>query len=506
MQILIVDDEPFFIEELKRIINKFRGENGLLIEDILEAYSGEQALQIIQHARPDVVFTDIRMASIDGLELAQTIQRNWPNLPVIIVSGYPSFDYAREAIRAQVVEYLLKPIDEKAMNLLLTNLYAEHALRNKENISLWLQQLIELTKPEDLAIWQEAAPKPYEQFMIGLIRTQETLNPHVTRTNDQPQGWPHDAVWNTGSTNRWDYLVFIGFTKEQAASGHVDPGDILPIFIQNPELISFIYTPAPVELELMAKTIENLYQQLDLTKVIGSQIHAPLLPTNTLHSLKQSDYRLDYLVTTLSGCVTSKDAITFHKEMQKLFQDWHHAQCNNHVIEQGLKHILRAIAKHEPEWTTFTLNRLNKHIEEILVFAHSFEEVCEAFCQMMSPLFHDASEATKTEDDSSSLYLRVTAYLTAHLSEPLTMNDVIDQFELSRTSIWSLFRQHGQTTFIEYLTNKRLEKAKELIKHFDTMKLKDIAEQVGYMDHHYFSRIFKSVTGQTPTEFRNQHH
>lgn len=502
MNILIVDDEPFFIEELKRIITNYRLENGLLLEAIQETYSGEQALRMIQSARPDVVFSDIRMASIDGLELAQTIQKEWPDLPVVIVSGYPSFDYVREAFRAQVIEYLLKPIDEQALKHLLTNLYNRYELREKEQISMWLQELVTLIRPDEMAKWRNAAPNKYEQFMIGLIRTQEALPPHqLSMAEDRKQEWPQNSVWFNVSPNKWDYLVFIGFPKEHAQLTGIDPNVLLASYISKPELISFIYTPEPVQIDSMASTIEQLYQQMDSTKVIGCQLNTPLRPRSTYHGWKQKEDGFEHLVLTLSSFIATKNELSFRREIDKLFTVWEQEKCNSYIIQQSLKNILITAAKHYPEWTTFHLNRLNKHIEEIIIFATHFEEVREGFYQLMSPLFPGTSEL---EGEDDSLFLKVSAYITAHLSEPLSLNDIIHTFDLSRTSVWSLFRQHGQTTFIEFLTRKRIEKAKYLIKHFHTMKLKDIAEQVGYMDHHYFSRIFKAITSVTPTEYRNQ--
>ncbi|WP_338551321.1 response regulator [Paenibacillus sp. KS-LC4] len=486
MRILVVDDEPFFIDELKRIIEKFRLENGKPLVEIAESYSGEQALLHIQSTRPDVVFTDIRMSSIDGLELAQTIQNNWPDLPVIIVSGYPSFDYAREAIRAQVMEYLLKPIDEKAMNLLLHNLYRKHEARKREEISIWLQKVLDISNPDDHIRWQKSSPNSHEHFIIALMRTHEYMIPN-----------PENHIWVV-STNKWDYLVFVGLTKEDSFCSSVEPTPLFLNMVKKPELMSFLYTPDPVGIDCLTSAIESLYQQLDLRKIIGYQLHSSLLPIAAPPAWKEREDRLQYLI----NLAASKKAQAFGVELQKLFEEWNHEMCNNHIVERSLKYILFSVAKYVPSWTSFTLHRLNKQIEEIIVFANRFEEAREAFSQMLSPLFPNTAEVENVNDDSSLYYQKVIDYITTNLSEPLTLNDICEKFEASRTSVWSMFRQYGQTTFVEYLTNKRIEKAKQLIQQNDTLKLKDIAVQVGYIDHHYFSRIFKSVTGQTPSEYR----
>lgn len=122
MRIMIVDDDPFSIEKLKYRILQLGEELQYSFEIVAECYSGQTASEQIPLIKPDAVFTDIQMSSINGIELAKVIQISWPKVPVIIFSAYPTFEYAREAIRANVVEYLLKPIDPAALKEVLQKL------------------------------------------------------------------------------------------------------------------------------------------------------------------------------------------------------------------------------------------------------------------------------------------------------------------------------------------------------------------------------------------------
>ena len=106
-RIILVDDEE---EVRKSIIRKIKWEeNGFLVAG--DAENGEDALEKIELLEPDLILTDIRMPYMDGLELSRRLKERYPSIRIIIFSGFDEFEYAKEAIRIEVEEYILKPID-----------------------------------------------------------------------------------------------------------------------------------------------------------------------------------------------------------------------------------------------------------------------------------------------------------------------------------------------------------------------------------------------------------
>lgn len=109
---LVVEDEPLI---RKNLIKKVSSLN-LPFTLVGEASNGMSARLLIEKAYPDLVITDIRMPQYDGLELAEYLNKNFPQIKVIIISGYDDFSYAQSAIKFQVKDYLLKPVTVEALS------------------------------------------------------------------------------------------------------------------------------------------------------------------------------------------------------------------------------------------------------------------------------------------------------------------------------------------------------------------------------------------------------
>lgn len=126
-QILLVDDEKYISKGLKSGVDW----ESLNVDTIYTAQNAEAALEIIRERRPDVVVTDIRMPGMSGLELIKTAKEEYPEIPFVILSGYPDFAYAQKALQYGVFRYLLKPFDltelTECLRLLLGTPYPEEA-------------------------------------------------------------------------------------------------------------------------------------------------------------------------------------------------------------------------------------------------------------------------------------------------------------------------------------------------------------------------------------------
>ncbi|SIQ33448.1 response regulator transcription factor [Halanaerobium kushneri] len=112
LKVIIIDDEPWAREVIKSLgrWEKYK------LDIVGEAVDGQNGLQLIKKERPDIVITDMRMPALDGPELLKTIAEKFPEIKIIVMSGYDDFEYMQQAIRSQAVEYLLKPINGEELN------------------------------------------------------------------------------------------------------------------------------------------------------------------------------------------------------------------------------------------------------------------------------------------------------------------------------------------------------------------------------------------------------
>ena len=143
IRVMIVEDEPHAQRRLQRMIERL--DDFFRIE--ATAMDGEEALEALKTTRCDVIFTDIRMPIMDGTELMQRVRRQYPEIMLVVLSGYSDFSYVSEAVRSQAVDYLLKPLTEEALVKLLAQLKERYLAREHEQIRRKLAERINKATP-----------------------------------------------------------------------------------------------------------------------------------------------------------------------------------------------------------------------------------------------------------------------------------------------------------------------------------------------------------------------
>lgn len=123
IKVIVAEDEDLIRGRLVKKIEAFAG--GGCCKVIGEAQNGREALELVKRDQPDLVFTDIRMPVMDGMELIQKLHRYYPRVRLVITSGYADFTYARQALQYKVNDYLLKPISTAELYRVLTQVTAQ---------------------------------------------------------------------------------------------------------------------------------------------------------------------------------------------------------------------------------------------------------------------------------------------------------------------------------------------------------------------------------------------
>ena len=155
-RIILVDDE----EEVRKGIIRKIDWNRLGFEVVGDAENGAEALEKIEQLEPEVVMTDIRMPFMDGLTLTERIRQKYPSMKVLIFSGFDDFEYAQQAIKLNVTEYILKPVNVEELSEILT--------RVKKNLDE------EISQRRDAALlresYQKSLPILRAVFLNDLVR------------------------------------------------------------------------------------------------------------------------------------------------------------------------------------------------------------------------------------------------------------------------------------------------------------------------------------------------
>ncbi|BBH22146.1 DNA-binding response regulator [Paenibacillus baekrokdamisoli] len=511
MKIMLVDDEPIFLEQLKELITRIASEErSTSFEIIAECYSGQMALDRIPLSIPDVIVTDIKMSSMDGIELAHKVQQRWPSTAVIIISGFSTFDYARDALRANVEEYLLKPIEADAVRSVLLRIQERLSNKTYSKGKEILQLLIETNRISSLPELIQERLFPYAHYRLLIIpdhdfsidndmllpqslKVEETYYSKSKSYLDE-----QEELWVLRTNSRKELVVVFAFQTDPA----VKLNNLLQLsqnhFMNKGRCPSIAYSDSVNHLTDINMVYRKLTDELYKNLVIGQPKFISL--SNRIESHHDISLLKADEMEQLSLYLNKSDWKQIKKLINHLFRNWGNKHTPLLYLEKNLKSIVRLLEQQLPPIDIVTSKTLEIRIEELCFVSSSFSETAESFWDL---IIHVFQPQVNESDSGALLFHQIENYVSAHLKEALTLGDLIERFHISSSYLCNLFRNNSGKSFVEYITALRVEKAKSLMLNYPSMLLKDIAEIVGYQDHHYFSRVFKTVVGTTPKEYKN---
>ena len=503
-----------------------------------EAGDGELALPLIQQTRPDVLITDIRMPFMDGLALSKLVLQEFPQMKVIILSGYDDFEYAQTAIGLGVERYLLKPITKSTLMKVLEE------VREKIQGERAQQNYLAQFRQEAQDYEQYARRRFLERVVAGQLSVQEIYE----------QAEKLDLDLRAKSYN----LALVSAMPESGSTSesYSEPGarirdGMVAHFLKHPEYILFRWNLTSFAVLLLERQenmeaimVRCIRKVQELYQTFGPELNwyvAMGTPTQRL--------------SALPGCFEEVSRLWAYRH---ILPEQHilTAQTVKSLTGTGSDHDLSGLDMNKVSPTMLTGVLQNASAQEIPSFVdeytHSLEDALESgpFCQylMLSARFTATQfvenlgmeqreylgnlsclgmVSQQISIDDLKRYLsdillqairlrdRVTGsqynvqlkqairYIDEHYrSEDISLNRVAKEVDLSPNYLSAVFSQEMGTTFVEYLTAKRMEKARELLRSSD-LRSGEIAAAVGYKDSHYFSFLFKKTQGCTPRDYRS---
>jgi len=429
-----------------------------------EAADGEVALPLIRKTRPDVLITDIKMPFMDGLSLSRIVREEFPKTKILIISGYDDFEYAREAISIGVDQYILKPVTRMSLRKVLQEL--------KEKIEAEQEQ-------EDFQSKLANEMHEYEQFSIRHFFEQVLEGELcVTEIYDEAAKWSLDL-----SASCYNLLfLYVQQEKENGSEREMNTfvhlqEEILQYFLRFPQYILFRWNVNcyGVLVKCDAEEME------DYTQRAIAQIQM---------NCESQNANADWYVVVgtpverLSMLKECYDRVNHYGAYRFLYPQMHvlseaFMERNGVTKEEFLAHI--------GKYGT------NVHVQQ--------DEVFEYFLSILQTAI-DLRDEQNTNLSSKTLK-KALAYIDEHYtSENLSLGTVACEVQVGANYLSSVFSQNMQKTFTEYISEKRMEKAKKLLKSTE-LPTSEIAAQVGYKDPHYFSFVFKKTQGCSPREYRS---
>lgn len=531
IKVFLVEDEVIIRSGVKKSIN-WEQEG---YEFVGEASDGELAYPMILKEKPDILITDIRMPFMDGLELSRLVKKELPDIKILILSGYDEFEYAKKAIKIGVTEYLLKPISAAKLTEVL-NAVAETIRQENEEKNLletYFAEMRENTERDKMRL--------FEKLLMGDLSMGEILEAGERFGMNLGASCYKIVLFkilaNLENHVYAEQMVDACSSVEQAASMM----EGVYVFQRGVEGWAFLLTAQDEKsMEESAKILfQNLkqamknYTQLEYFGGIGSTVPR-------IRSLKQSFREADRafaarFVEEANQIISQKEFEKSQMEeglkMQGVVQIGKSREMLQKFLSNGTREEVKAfsdayISRIEEENIRSTMVRQYVVIDACIVIlsfcerissANRLQEEAEELQKMMQKI-HSLSEIKKyvvrllneaielRDAESGRRYSDLIAAAKKeienhYMTEEISLNTVAISVGMSPSYFSSIFSKEAGKTFVEYLTEVRIEKAKEFLM-CSSMKTSEIGYEVGYKDPHYFSYIFKKVQGCSPKEYR----
>lgn len=531
VKVFLVEDEIVVRNGIKNGID-WKSEN---LEFVGEAADGELAYPLIKKTRPDILITDIKMPFMDGFELSKAVLRDLPDTKIIILSGYGEFEYAREAIRMGVQEYLLKPISAaklleaiKAVVAVVEKewgekeLLAQYSREMEENVQRNIQQFFTRLVTEQVSMTEALA----EGYELGMDLSAQNYNMILFKIRKKE----HET----------EYSEQVVEAIRQIRS-YVEKNPCIYVYERGAEGLAFLVKgDGEQQLEESIRefcgylaSVVSAFEGLEYYAGVGQAVSRlrelkdsyneanKVFSSRFMRSWNRVSYQSDYVTEAVADIdiqhvysveVTRKMVRDFLRngtlEEVRSFIDAYFSNISadnmkslmmRQYICMDIYFSIIAFGE-ELQLTKEEMIEVCGEINTLGEFIATLERTEEYIAKLLRSvlLLRDSAAGRKYSD----ILIKAKAYIMEnYMMEDMSLNKLASHVNMSPSYFSAIFSQESGKTFVEYLTEVRMEKAKELLM-CSNQKTSEIGYQVGYKDSHYFNYIFKKTQKCSPKEYR----
>lgn len=531
---IIVDDEILTREGISANIPW----EELGYELVAACANGREARDYVQGNEVDVVLTDICMPYMDGLQLSEFLYNEYPHIKIIIFSGYDEFEYAKQALKYQVTEYLLKPVTASELSEVLIQVgeKIDERRKNEERIGRMsttyhrnhllvrsdvLMSLVvgDKTKEENnreleemgITLWGSA-------FRIAVIEIEDYRDVHsLDDKKKQERALIAFVVYNVSQE-----------IVEKYSAGEVFQGrdyrTVLLLESNKPAELCRESLAMAEEINGRLKEILGMKTNIGIGGCVSRQQELfrsyedalaalrcryifeekSLFVMEDIRSNTEEQTDTELAAEEILDAVKRSDTRAIGPIMEKMKKGIRRSCWTQERVHLYLQQQLEAV----PELLrSFQLEEQDIIWEKERALAGMMEAVSlEQALSVMEGYYRKAAEMLDTgKNDGGKKYaLLAMDYIEKHYGEnELGLNSVCSYLNISTSRFSAIFKSVTGETFMEVLTGIRMQKARELLEN-TAMKNYEIAERVGFSDPHYFSAAFKKATGKSPTEYARE--
>ncbi|MDO3409458.1 response regulator [Saccharibacillus sp. CPCC 101409] len=533
---MIAEDSKPILRNIRALIEAA----GLPVEVTATASNGLEALELLKQKHTDILLTDIRMPKLDGLGLIERAKVINPRLQAVLISGYSDFDYARRALNLQAFDYLLKPVEQGQLSEVLQRLLAQLQEQQQSD-----RKLLEgVVAPDYLADMPLDAELCAGQWRVLLLR-ERPFAPQDARgwsaariagalkpAQPRPGGAAQVRVLPTPRPGQ--FLVLAGeaaladlaSASEQAehgASSAVDPAEaaVCAALEAGGMPAAALAAPQPAGLRALAAVYGKLERELRERLTVSGHLASPGrgeaehgAPDRGAPAGEAAKLAAQ---AQLAELIAQRQKERFLLLLRQSLPYWLDAGARLAELERFVRFLADAFGASAPadeaaeprgdwpeprgDWPEPARADSGESDAAGMLFAagsaEAFAEGLQAWAARRFDALHEPGKRGGEE-----LHAQIDRYLRQNLYAQLSITDAAQQFHVSPSYISRIIKRYTGSTFVHHYMQLKIDEARRLLASGPDVKVKDVADALGFGDPHYFSKVFKEYAGCSPTEYK----
>lgn len=524
-RILLADDEGIMLRSISRIISQTFGDTC----EVVTVKTGTAAVEMTEEFHPDIIFMNIRMPGMSGIDALREIRKTNSQSIIIMITAFDKFDYAKDALNLGAFEFITKPVRKDTVIDVLTR--AMHQIdsdRKSRQDNRMIREKLDIVVPI------------IESGFISSIMMQENEEEslYYRELLDIKEDYAFVMIIRFGEKFENGVLTNQIGMSMRAQKFYSDMKSIIKSYyscIVGPIMGNRVVVAVPVDgpssdyeeriqtIELVRNLIQSLEKQIDAKFCVAIGRNYPM------EKIKDSYWEALQAISASRNRVVHYEDIMTSQESGSEYPSELEASLSK-AIEQGNEEMALELSDKMFEWMEVNfagdLNRIRQKTLEIIMVEEKTRLSVEEYqsipkseylpmimqmqdaytirCWMKEKIGYICRAVTKEKSQKTvSVVQQAMNYMKEHFNSDISLDEVSRQVNISPYYFSKLFKDEAGINFIDYLTKIRIEEAKKLLLESD-LSMKEICAKCGYGDPNYFSRIFKKVENETPSEYRER--
>jgi two-component system response regulator YesN len=489
--VLIVDDEEPVLDSYEFMLNSFSESEGIKSPFILtgKARTGYDALKLIHETKPDLIFMDINIPTIDGLAVLEDVYKKYPRMVIILSTAYERFDIAQRAIPLGIFAYLVKPVSkntffstlEKAL-VKLRSLPPENSEFNDSRLSFFRRDIC-TAMDKQLWLWyREKLALPSDHglvFMVELNQDMETLGIQIAEQLSYKHHCTFDVVLNRG------------------------------IFLVCEEINPEVFREKT--LKILEKLLGNVMCYSGFGRCYrGSELY--LSYNEALNKLMEERQGTDTWrnMSKKIAMLRQKIGLSDPKEIKALFAEIWKPLFSENFITAKLRMVSLFTLLLDDLYHCWSVTKAQpRNIPSVFIPLDPAEimDLTDLYSWQHWAEFNFDKLMLHANLERQGNYpvplVKALLFIKENFSLPIQLSSAAEAAQVNTTYLSRLFSEHLKTNFIDHITALRINEAERLLKE-KSISVKEAAFASGFQDPNYFSKIFKKIKGILPSEITQE--